>query len=127
MTLRSFGAPRQPRVQNVIAPTVAFTGISGTTYAFEVHPLGTFFQSLPGIYVICKEAPPKTLNALYVGEAHDFDNRVGEGFPTHHKWAAAIVRGATHICVMVVSGDNAARLRIERDLRHGFNPPLNDQ
>jgi hypothetical protein len=98
--------------------------LSGTTYAFEVHPLGTFFQSLPGIYVICKEAPPKTLNALYVGETHDFDNRVGEGFPTHHKWAAAIVRGATHICVMVVSGDNAARLRIERDLRHGLNPLL---
>lgn len=102
-------------------------GASGTTYRFGVYPLGQRFQELPGVYAICKETAPKTLSVLYVGETHDFDGRVGAGFMTHHKWAAAILDGATHICALVVGGERHARLTIEADLRQSLNPPLNDQ
>lgn len=76
---------------------------------------------------ICKETAPKTLSMLYVGETHEFDARVGTGFINHHKWAAAILGGATHICVLIIGGERANRLGPEGDLRQGNNPPLNDQ
>lgn len=123
MSLNPFGATRQPSP----VPTITLTGASGAKYLFTVYPLGTFFQSNPGVYAISKETAPKALSHLYIGETHDFDGRVGEHFPTHHKWAAAILAGASHICLRVVRGGKAERCRIEADLRHYYNPPLNDQ
>lgn len=76
---------------------------------------------------MCKETTPQMLSALYVGEGKSLHDRIGEGLPRHHKWLACILHGATHICAMVVSGDDTERLAIETDLRHGLKPPLNDQ
>jgi hypothetical protein len=60
-------------------------GARGTPYTFQVHPLGEFFQPLPGVYAICQQTDPQTLSVLYIGETEDLDARVGEGFPSHHK------------------------------------------
>lgn len=127
MSLKPFGFGGYPAPQPPAIPTLTLTGGGGGTYRFEVYPLGQPFKKLPGVYAICKETAPKVLGVLYIGETHDLDARVGRGFVTHHKWVSAILDGATHICVLVVGGDKSQRLRYETDLRHGYNPPLNDQ
>ena len=106
------------------APTIIFSGVSGRTYPFRLYELGQVFKPLPGAYVLCKETSPNVFDVLYVGETHDLDNRVGTNFSEHHKWAAAILAGATHVCARVVHGGKADRLAVEADLRQFYNPPL---
>lgn len=116
-----------PQTSPPPVPTVTFVGVSGRAYVFHVYPFGHGFKPVPGVYVMCKEETPKVLSPLYFGEGESLHDRVGEGLTGHHKWLAAVLAGATHMCGMIVSGGKAERCAIETDLRQAYNPPLNDQ
>lgn len=109
-----------------MAMTITWTGKSGTKYETESFPIGTKFNAVSGIYILCKVATPTTWTALYVGETQSLYDRLNAGASTHDGYKRATRRGATHIAVMRTTGD-AQRLRIETDLRHGLNPPCNAQ
>jgi excinuclease UvrABC nuclease subunit len=107
--------------------SIVATGQSGTTYQFQVHPAHTAFLALPGVYEMLQLGADGRYYAGYIGEAEDLNERVGGYLTFHEKWERARVWGATHIGVLIVRGDRNARLKIETDLRHAYNPPLNDQ
>jgi hypothetical protein len=117
----------QPQSLPSVAPIVTWTGISRTTYDFQLHPIGVHYKSRPGVYIFCRERSPGQWTALYIGEAENFDQRVGSQRASHHKWERVVAARATHICTLVVSGGKAARLAVETDLRRHNKPPLNDQ
>ena len=107
--------------------TATGIGASGTMYKFEMYPLGTpFADNVPGIYVFCKVDPPSNWTALYVGQTHDLNARVGAGLGGHHKIDLALAHGATHVGVFSVNGREADRLRIEADICQAMSPICND-
>lgn len=106
---------------------VTWPGASGTQYKTELFPIGTQFNAVSGVYIICKAGTaPGRWKALYVGEAKSLYDRLNAGGGTHDGFVRATRSGATHIAVMRTDGD-AERLRVETDLRHGLNPPCNAQ
>jgi|SRR3990167_3305580 len=115
--------------QNSLPPAnlVIWQGVSRNTYQMELHPIGTIFNDVPGIYVLCHEAGPGQWFAHYIGEAENLNDRVGLSLVNHHKFRPALKSGATHICALIVRGGKTVRLSVETDLRHFYRPPLNDQ
>jgi hypothetical protein len=109
------------------AQTINLQGTDGTTYGFELHFLGSWFHPFPGVYAVFKQTAPNQFQVLYIGEGGDLDARAGEGWSAHHKWPVCTLELATHIGVLVVGGDRDKRLTVETNLRHFYNPPLNDQ
>jgi hypothetical protein len=110
--------------------TLAWYGISGEAYQFEHFKLGeATFNTVGGVYIFCYLATDGRWYSIYIGETDNFRRRLADELPHHHRWQDITRAGATHICAMVVSGDNAAkrRLEIETDLRHKQNPPCNRQ
>jgi hypothetical protein len=89
--------------------------------------MGTKFNAVSGVYIACKAAAtPGRWTAFYVGEAKSLYDRLNTNVAAHNGLVCAARRGATHIAVVRANGD-AERLRIETDLRHGLNPPCNQQ
>ena len=107
-------------------PSVNWTGASGTSYGFWLHPIGTKYLAVPGVYIFCR-AEAGLLYAKYVGETDNFSRRLTDELASHHRWDSIRAHGATHISTLTVKGGNAERVRIETDLRHGLNPPCNRQ
>lgn len=100
-------------------------GRSGLKYTAETHLWGTEFLPLSAVYIACAPTWGGWL-ALYVGETHDINQRLNTGAEGHNGLKRARASGATHFGICLVS-DNAERLRIETDLRHGLNPSCNMQ
>ena len=100
-----------------------WTGASGNVYTFSVHPLGTQFNPIPGIYLFCRDIPDG-LEALYVGETQSFVDRLNTGLQNHDGYKRASRIGFDYVAVMRCD-DSTERLRIETDLRHAFNPIFN--
>ena len=118
----------QPRVSVNPTPRLVWWGLSGTSYEFEHFALGNVtFNPVGGVYIFCRQATDGRWYAIYVGETDNFRRRLADELAGHHRWQDITRAGATHICAMVVSGGNAARIAIETDLRHGLNPSCNDQ
>ena len=90
-------------------------GRSGTTYNFDLYPLGTAFKALPGVYVILQ-----TTNPIYVGQTGDLSER----FDNHHK-ASEIARYRADRIGVLVERSAERRLAIEQDLRSAYNWPAN--
>jgi hypothetical protein len=109
-----------------MAQTVTWHGKSGTAYLFELYSIGQKFNPVSGVYVFCNFSGLATLQALYVGETYSFQDRLNIGISQHDGFKRANALGATHIAVMAAS-EEANRLRIETDLRHGLNPSCNAQ
>lgn len=106
-----------------------WTGQSGQQYSFQIYPVGTYFNSLPGVYVFCSVDSFGTWSAKYVGETGDFSERLDHAPRTHHAWPLARAHGATHIGALVLNGLGGRQLRldVETDLRHRLRPPANKQ
>lgn len=109
-----------------MADIITWPGASGTKYQTEVFPIGTTFNPVSGVYIVCKAATAGLWTALYVGEAQSLYDRLNAGVSAHDGYKRATRSGATHIAVMRTRSD-AERLRVETDLRHGLNPPCNKQ
>lgn len=104
-----------------------WTGQSLTRYKFEIHPVGTQFNPVPGVYLFCKRVTMNSFLALYVGETDNLSRRVTSELGRHHCWPSAYRAGAIHIGALVVRGYPSYRINIETDLRHGLRPALNKQ
>jgi hypothetical protein len=108
---------------------IQWPGLSGNLYTFETYPIGTAFNHVGGVYIFCKGAANGDWHALYVGETHDFNDRLNTGLQGHDAWPSCRFAGATHLSVMVIGGPGAERerLRVETELRHSLRPPYNRQ
>jgi len=111
-------------------PKVWWDGRSGVRHIFELHPIGTEFRPLPGVYVFAKlvrlASGSDYFEALYVGETQSLVNRLNSGAVNHDGYKRALAAKATHVAVLVCQ-NSTERLRIETDLRHGLNPVCNTQ
>ena len=107
-----------------MAPKVTWPGLNGQTYTIETFPIGTEFNHVSGVYIICRQVSGGRWEAFYVGEAQSLYDRLNAGAQNHDGLKCSRTRGATHIGAMVVSG-KAERLRIETELRHSLNPLCN--
>lgn len=106
---------------------VNWHGESGNRYTFDVFPAGTSFNPNPGVYIFCKPSGPNSWSALYVGQTHDFSERVSQNLEFHQGWIRARAAGATHIALLLVRGTEQTRISIETDLRHALNPVASRQ
>ena len=97
----------------------------GQTHDFQVFPLGTPFVERPGLYVFCAPIAQGNWDALYVGQTHDLQARVGTGLSTHHQYLSAIIAGATHIAVELFPGPETQRLAAEKEVISALSPRLN--
>lgn len=105
----------------------SWTGASGTSYPFTAFKLGQTLPDISGIYIFAKVPFSGVwIEALYVGETRSFKSRLNDGASGHEGLVRAVKAGARHVAVMHVVND-AERLRIETDLRHGLNPLCNRQ
>lgn len=102
-------------------------GQQGRSYTLETYPIGTEFKELPGVYIFCKRASNGNWDPLYVGETHNFNERLNTALQSHQAWPSCARLGATHLAVIIVAGARDNRLGIEWDLRHALKPPCNQQ
>lgn len=101
-------------------------GASGREYSFFVHPVGTAYKAIGGVYLFCTYENG-IYSAVYVGETHDLNQRLNTSLQNHHAWPRGRLLGVTYFGTMAVPGGNQARINIETDLRQGINPSLNRQ
>lgn len=106
---------------------ITWNGSYGTPYEFQLDPIGTAYNPIPGVYIFCKNVGGNSWSAQYVGETSDMRRRIGDELYSHHSLTEALMHGATHISTLRVDGGLAERLRIETDLRRSLNPPCNKQ
>lgn len=104
--------------------TCRWTGVSGYSYDYEVHPFGTPLADVPGNYILCRLDGQGYMLPLYFGEAERLSVRCCDG---HEKWRSAAMLGATHILARHNPGGPQSRRAEEADLRRGFKTPLNEQ
>lgn len=95
-------------------------------YTFETYPVGTSFNPVGGVYILCKDMGNGRFAPLYVGETESFEDRLNSGKNGHIGYARAVNLGMTHISALTVS-DERRRLAIETALRHSLSPPANMQ
>ena len=85
------------------------TGVGGRRYEFQVYPWGIEFQELPGLYIFAKPSSSGGWTALYVGQTHNLEERVGVCIGTHHVFLDALNAGFTHIAVCPFQGRESDR------------------
>jgi hypothetical protein len=102
-------------------------GYSGTKYSLEVYTIGTAFYAVPGIYEFVRQNPNGTWKPIYIGQTHDFRNRLYTNLKNHHQWDCVLKHGATHIAVLRYDGSDANRIEIETDLRDNYPTLCNEQ
>lgn len=95
---------------------------TSATYQFTIHPADSHFHRLSGIYIfiIIPQADTQHYSLLYAGITNNFQSRLKQ----HHKIAAAIQLGMTHIGILKITSGRK-RKKIERDILKHLNPPLN--
>lgn len=102
-----------------------WTGKSGTSYEFNVYPIGQEFRPVSGVYIFCIPIGGGRFKALYVGETQSFNDRLNTGRMNHDGFKRARALNASHVAVRLVGAAN--RMIVETDLRHGLNPVCNRQ
>jgi hypothetical protein len=108
--------------------TVYWPGYNGRRITFHLYdPSRTTFNAVPGVYIVCKQAPNGDWHAIYVGECESFNERLANGLASHHRLQCMQQHGGTHVCTLVVSGSRQTRLDLETELRSTLNPPCNRQ
>lgn len=108
--------------------TKIFYGKSGMQYQFDIYPKNAKFDNDSAVYIFCKRHTSGfqvIFSPLYIGETGELGARIAN----HEKWDCVLSHDCTHICVMQVTGKNAERdrLAVEKDLRHNYDTPCNEQ
>lgn len=109
----------------------AWTGKSGYQYQFKMYSFGDVLPHYGGVYIVARPTQNllaslgRAAEALYVGKAQSFYDRVFTGLESHHKWPEFRACGAQFIGVHIASTE-AERARIELDLIQGLRPQLNE-
>lgn len=97
-------------------------GRSGLRRLFSVYRLDEFFDFDGVVYILARARSDGLYDVLYIGQSGEGDVRLS----SHEKMAPARRLGATHVHVYFIE-DRAERFRIETELRHAFDPPMNRQ
>ncbi len=120
---RLFSHQAQPQTQpeSEPSPFVRWPGQSGKEYQYEVHPIDTAFQALPGNYIYAKQDEEGQWIPLYIAQSRDMRQHL-EG---HEKLQDALENGATHVHTDFSAASQAARCSEERDLILRWQPPCN--
>ncbi|WP_339783358.1 hypothetical protein [uncultured Marinobacter sp.] len=104
--------------------TLKLTGVSGTTYTFDVYPYDTKFKAIAAVYYISRRTEKSdgsgTHTAIYVGETEDMSTR----FDSHHD-EACFKRNNANCKSILKETSGRRRLEIEADLVSSLNPPCN--
>ena len=115
-----FGRHRQ--TEEATSAFVNWPGQSGKDYAYEVYPLETSFQPLPGNYIYARQSEDGQWVPIYIAQTRDLHQRL-EG---HVRTDDAIQNGATHLHAHYCSAGPAARCSEERDLILRWQPVCNE-
>ncbi len=105
------------------APTINWSGKSGTEYTYWIYSIETTFKDGPGNYIFAKETRPGFWSACYIGQSQNLGDRLSN----HEKETCAKRYGATHIHVHSNGNGETARRDEEKDLILRQQPPCNDQ
>jgi hypothetical protein len=109
--------------ESTTSASFSWPGQSGKEYRYEIYPLGTSFQALPGNYIYARQAEDGSWIPIYIAQTRDLHQRL-EG---HVKVDDATENGATHIHAHYCSAGQAARCTEERDLILRWQPVCNEQ
>ncbi len=113
---------RHRQSDNTSNSSVNWPGQSGKEYAYEVYPLDTVFQALPGNYIYAGQAEDGTWVPIYIAQTRDMHQRL-EG---HVRLDDAVQNGATYIHAHYCQAGQAARCTEERDLILRWQPVCNE-
>ena len=109
---------------------VRFYDSRGNEYIFQAYPrraaFENVFENVAGVYAFTRRSAnqhKKQHKVFYIGETDALKRRLGN----HEKWYEAIERGIniTHICLLVVKGQESIRRSIEKRLIFNYKPQLN--
>lgn len=103
-----------------MADKCIWTGASDKKYEYEIYPIGTNWNDVPGNYIFAKESSPSKWQAVYIGETESFKERL----PNHNELPCIHRNGGTHIHVHI-NRDSRARLDEEADLLANNRTPCN--
>jgi hypothetical protein len=98
-----------------------WTGESGTSYQYQIFPIGSAFGSRPGNYIFAAESSPGRWLPSFIGQTSDLDRRVA----SDEKHVCVFAHGATHVHIRLAAATEDARRREEQDLIARWNPPCN--
>ena len=113
---------RHAQTETAPSPFINWPGQSGKEYQYEVYPIDTAFQALPGNFIYAKQAEDGSWIPIYITQTRDMHQRL-EG---HVSLDDAVANGATHIHVHYCTTGQAARCTEERDLIQRWQPACND-
>ena len=108
----------------VTTTKVNWQGKSGRTYEYDVYPLNTTWNDVPGNYIFAKESTQRGWAPLYVGETGSLKDRLTP-VSNHENWPCAKLNGATHVLAHVSNPDSRVRRAEESDLIGFYLPPCN--
>jgi hypothetical protein len=108
--------------QSAPSNCINWSGESGKEYQYEVYPIDTAFQPLPGNFVYAMQSEDGSWVPIYIAQTRGMHQRL-EG---HVSVDDAIARGATHIHAHYCSAGQAVRCSEERDLILRWKPVCND-
>jgi len=103
-----------------MADKCKWTGTSGKEYLYDIYPIGTDWNDVPGNYIFAREYEPNKWTAIYIGETESFKDRL----PNHNELPCVKRNGGTHIHVRI-NRDSDARLKEEADLLANNKTPCN--
>ena len=109
-------------VDTAPSPFINWPGQSGKEYQYEVFPIDTAFQAMPGNFIYAKQAEDGSWIPIYITQTRDMHQRL-EG---HVSMDDAVANGATHIHMHYCTTGQAARCTEERDLIQRWQPVCND-
>ncbi len=112
---------RVPLKEAVPVQTFTWTGKSGLSYQYQIYPMGTSLNDLPGNYVFARESSPNRWAAVYIGQTENLRT----GLPRHGELPGAIRDRVTHIHVHLHRGGELARRAEETDLLAAIAMPCN--
>jgi hypothetical protein len=112
----------QPPPQSEPSPFVSWPGQSGKEYQYEIYPIDSTLQALPGNFIYAKQSEDGQWIPLYIAQTRGMHQRL-EG---HEKLQDATELGATHIHVNFSAGSQAARCSEEHDLVLRWQPVCNE-
>jgi hypothetical protein len=100
--------------------TCAWTGESGTQYAYTIIPIDNCFLPVPAHYILARQTPSGGWEPLSIGQTPDL-----AGLMAHlEQHPCTIAHAATHIHAHISAAYPAARME-EADLVAAYRPPCN--
>lgn len=103
-----------------MADKCTWTGASGKEYLYDIYPIGTNWNDVPGNYIFAYESSPLIWTPVYIGETESFKDRL----PNHNELPCIKHNGGTHIHAHI-NEDSQARLAEESDLLSNYTTPCN--